>query len=173
MTLQATKTGPDTQAAKILENRVPDRIGKYVIINEVAWAGTQAFAGDEWIELYNAGSAPVDLTNWRIQAADGDPLILLSGNLAPGGYLLLERGSQNVTNVPGVVYNSVSLSDTGETLYLLDDTSSILDTANSNGGGWPSGAGVHSSDARTTRRRPRDCSPQAPGDREHGGSGRT
>jgi serine/threonine protein kinase len=40
MSLQATKTGPDAQAAKILENRVPDRIGKYVIINEVGRGST-------------------------------------------------------------------------------------------------------------------------------------
>jgi hypothetical protein len=110
-----------------------------VIINEVGWAGTRASIFDEWIELYNAGSTAVDLTNWRVQAADGDPLITLSGSLAPNGYLLLERGSQNVTNVPGTVYSSGLLGDTGETLYLLDGTSNVVDIANSNSGAWPAG----------------------------------
>jgi hypothetical protein len=114
-----------------------------VIINEVAWAGTIAFAGDEWIELYNAGSASVDLTNWRIEAADGSPSISLSGILSPNSYLLLERGSQNVTNVSGVVYPGSAglLDDAGEMLYLRDDASAIVDSANSNGGAWPSGSG--------------------------------
>ena len=110
-----------------------------IFISEVAWAGTQASVFDEWIELYNDGSSTVDLTNWRIQAADGDPLITLSGNIPPGSYLLFERGSQNVTDVAGIVYSAGLFSDTGETLYLLDDTSAIVDTVNSNGGAWPAG----------------------------------
>ncbi|HKI55218.1 MAG TPA: lamin tail domain-containing protein, partial [Anaerolineales bacterium] len=121
-----------------------------VIISEVAWAGTQASAFDEWIELYNDGGSTVDLTNWRIQAADGDPLIPLSGNIAPGGYLVLERGSQNVTNVAGIVYSAGLFSDSGETLYLLDDTSATVDTVNSNGGAWAAGTG--SPDFRTMER---------------------
>ena len=117
-----------------------------VVINEVAWSGTQAFAGDEWIELYNATGAGIDLTNWRLEAADGDPIISLSGLIIPAtGYLLLERGSPNVTNVStggNVVvstYFSGLLDNTGETLYLINDSSQIVDTANSNGGGWPAG----------------------------------
>ena len=113
-----------------------------VIINEVAWAGTKASPFDEWIELYNSTGAMIDLTNWRIEAADGDPSISLSGTITAGGYLLLERGSQNVTNVAGLVYNSGLLSDSGETLFLLDDTSSVIDTVNSNGGAWPSVGGA-------------------------------
>jgi len=112
-----------------------------VVINEVAWAGTQASAFDEWIELYNPGGAAVDLTDWRVEAADGNPSILLSGSIPTGGYLLLERGIQSVTNVPGTVYSSGLLSDSGEALYLLDNTSSIIDTANSNGGAWPTVSG--------------------------------
>ena len=122
-----------------------------IVISEVAWAGTQASVFDEWIELYNDGSSTVDLTNWRIQTLDGDPPITLSGNIAPGSYLVLERGSQNVVQgVTGLVYSANLLDDTGETLYLLDDTSSIVDTVNSNGGVWP--AGTSSPDFRTMER---------------------
>jgi len=117
-----------------------------VVINEVAWAGTQAFSGDEWIELYNATGASIDLTNWRLEAADGDPTINLSGLTIPAtGYLLLERGSPNVTNVPAsgsvniATYFSGLLNNSGEILYLLNGSSQIVDTANSNGGGWPAG----------------------------------
>jgi hypothetical protein len=119
-----------------------------VIINEVAWAGTRAFAGDEWIELYNDGTLTADLTNWRLEAADGDPIIDLSGYTIPAkGYLLLERGSPNVTNVftsgnvVTATYFSGLLNNAGETLYLLDENSQVVSTVNSNGGAWPAGGG--------------------------------
>lgn len=35
-----------------------------VIINEIAWAGTPASPSDEWIELRNLGTTPVDLSGW-------------------------------------------------------------------------------------------------------------
>jgi len=117
-----------------------------VVINEVAWSGTQAFSGDEWIELYNATGASIDLTNWRLEAADGDPIISLSGSIPSLGYLLLERGSPNATNVStggnviAATYFSGLLNDNGETLYLINDLSQIVDTANSNGGTWPAGS---------------------------------
>lgn len=113
-----------------------------VVINEVAWAGTQQSMFDEWIELYSSSAVPIDLTGWRIEAADGDPSILISGvsiGGASGNYLVLKRGSQNILNVPGVVYSSSLLDDNGETLYLLDDLSNVIDTVNGDGGGWPAG----------------------------------
>src|SRR5688500_15760752 len=68
MSLQATKTGPDAQAAKILENRVPDRIGKYVIINEVGRGSTGTvylshdsyYGRDVAIKVYNMDQDPTD-----------------------------------------------------------------------------------------------------------------
>lgn len=115
-----------------------------VVINEVAWAGTQAFAGDEWIELYNPSGAPKPLTGWRLDAADGDPIISLDAYTIPAnGYLLLERGSASATNVSTggnivtATYFSGLLSDSGEALYLVNQFSQIVDTANSNGGAWP------------------------------------
>lgn len=43
----------------------PSLDGK-VIINEIAWGGTPASPADEWIELRNLGSIPVDLDGWSI-----------------------------------------------------------------------------------------------------------
>ena len=56
-----------------------------IIINEVAWMGTLASSDDEWMELYNPGSTPVDLQNWRLVADDGSPDIVLSGTIQGGG----------------------------------------------------------------------------------------
>jgi hypothetical protein len=38
-----------------------------VIISEIAWAGTAADARDEWIELRNLGTSPVDLSGWVLR----------------------------------------------------------------------------------------------------------
>ena len=35
-----------------------------VVINEVAWGGTEASPYDEWIELFNASDETVDLAGW-------------------------------------------------------------------------------------------------------------
>ena len=44
-----------------------------VVINEVAWMGTEAAARDEWIELYNNTTSTIDITGWHLIAADGSP----------------------------------------------------------------------------------------------------
>ncbi len=38
-----------------------------VIISEIAWAGTSADPRDEWIELRNLGTSPVDLSGWTLR----------------------------------------------------------------------------------------------------------
>jgi len=115
-----------------------------IVISEIAWAGTQAFSGDEWVELYNPGINSIDLTGWRLEAADGDPSIALSGTLAAGGYLVLERGDDNViadVNSPAsLVYNSGLLNDGGEILSLRAPDRTVIDTANIDGGAWPAGS---------------------------------
>ncbi len=70
-----------------------DKIGlSQVIINEIMVNPSGANDGantpntSEWVELYNAGGASVDLSCWVL--ADGDMTITIpSGNsIAPGGY---------------------------------------------------------------------------------------
>ena len=111
-----------------------------VIISEVAWMGTLASSSHEWIELYNPTSASINLSGWTLVAADGAPSINLSGIINAGGYFLLRNGnvfSSDVT-APSLLYSG-SLSDSGEALTLRDGSNTIIDTANGNGGAWPSG----------------------------------
>lgn len=113
-----------------------------VIISEVAWMGTQASSDDEWIELYNTRSIPINLTNWRLVSDSGGLDIVLSGEIPANGFFLLERAYNNV--VSDVVANQTyigTLSDTGETLRLRMPNGTIVDTANANGGVWPAGTG--------------------------------
>jgi len=114
-----------------------------VVINEVAWAGTVAYAADEWIELYNTTAATVSLVGWHL--VDDDNLnITLSGSIPPHGYYLIERTDDDV--VADVLADwcgsfGDGLVNTGEVLTLTDHLDNVIDTANTDGGGWPQGAG--------------------------------
>ncbi len=117
----------------------PPETDSQVLINEVAWAGTLASANDEWIELANFGSEPVDLTGWRLRD-DGDIDIALSGVLPAHSYFLLERTDDStIADIPANQIYTGSLSNAGESLWLMDSSGSIIDSANAFGGEWPAG----------------------------------
>lgn len=126
----------------------------YVVLNEIAWMGslpeegetTKQSANDEWIELYNAASVPVDLNGWIIVSSDNSPNIKLGGTLAAQNYLLLSRNNETVNGVKAdIVYpynqesrQSNALSNDGEHLKILDSGENIVDEANFSAN-WPSG----------------------------------
>jgi len=117
-----------------------------VVINEVAWAGTAASSSDEWIELYNPGSSPIDLTGWQLYGDNnvlnnvGDPNITLAGTIPAGGYFLLEKNESAISDISAdQVYTNGNLVNSGERLYLKDNLGNIIDTANVGGGSWPAG----------------------------------
>ncbi|PWH18420.1 MAG: hypothetical protein DDG60_00575 [Anaerolineae bacterium] len=110
-----------------------------IIINEVAWGGTQADDTlAQWIELYNPGAA-LDLTGYYLRIpGKGD--ILLTGLLPAGGYYLIER-NQTDTNVPAnLVVAFPFLDPSGDTLLLYSPASTLVDSANADGGPWPAGS---------------------------------
>jgi hypothetical protein len=112
-----------------------------LVINEVAWAGTLASDDDEWIELYNPTSSNINLgCGWTLVADVGGPDISLSGAIAAGGYFLLERLRQQVTDVTADQIYSGSLDDAGEVLRLRAPDGSVIDTANVDSGSWPAGS---------------------------------
>lgn len=114
-----------------------------VVINEVAWAGTAASTGDEWIELYNNTAMTLSLENWRLYAADGGPTLTLHGEIAPLGYYLLERTDDTtISDIPADwigAFSGGALGNTGEALTLADADGVTMDTANGDGGTWPGG----------------------------------
>jgi len=115
-------------------------LNQYVVINEIAWSGTEASSGDEWIELYNFGSQSVDLSNWSINAVDGTPLITLSGAISPGKFFLLERTDDNtISNIAADQVYTGPLGNSGESLLLRDSEGKLIDSVNLDGGDWPGG----------------------------------
>lgn len=110
-----------------------------VLINEIAWMGTTTSVNDEWIELFNNGTAPIILDGWTLQASDGSPIISLKGTLSAGGYMLLERTDD--TSVPGItagIVYSGALGNEGETLVIKNNTEQVMDTVAMTGG-WVAG----------------------------------
>ncbi len=111
-----------------------------VVINEVAWSGSECSSLDEWIELYNNTDAPIDLAAWALQAADGIPSIDLEGTIPAHGFFLLERTDDTtVLDIPADLIYTGALHNDGERLQLLDAGAVVVDTANADGGPWPGG----------------------------------
>jgi len=136
-TSTATNTGTSTATAPTSTQTG----ARSIIINEVAWAGTAASTSDEWIELHNPGSSPINLAGWVLKAADGIPTIALTGTIPSGGYHLLERTDDNtvIDATASQPPYTGELENSTEILQLYDPTNRLIDTANSNGGLWPAG----------------------------------
>ncbi|MEZ4316766.1 MAG: lamin tail domain-containing protein [Myxococcota bacterium] len=69
-------------------------IGSGLVINELMSNPEGADDGAEWIELYHAGVAPIDLSGWAVQSATSDSwsarfTFEAGTTINPGGFLLL------------------------------------------------------------------------------------
>jgi len=92
-----------------------------VVINEVAWAGTGTSSkarNDEWIELFNDGSAPVNLAGWALMTKGGQKFAFNGRTIGTGEYLLLSRGETKLT-----------LHNTDGALALYDTSGKLADEA--------------------------------------------
>ncbi len=116
-----------------------------LLINEIAWMGTKANTADEWIELYNPGASSKDLTGWKLSvtnsASNSNFTINLAGTIPAGGYFVLASNTSVFNDLTPQMTFSGSLSNDGEVLKLLNPSNITVDTANSDGGGWPAGTG--------------------------------
>lgn len=123
---------------------LPYLVSAQVQFSEIAWMGTEESANDEWIEL--TVSAQVDLTGWRIEAADGQPSIVLEGAIGVGDYYLLERSDDDTVPqvAAGLVYTG-ALGNSGETLTLYDADGVAVDTVRG-GESWELGGNNETKD---------------------------
>ncbi len=114
-----------------------------IVINEIFYNALND-SPEQWIELYNKGAVPVDLTGWRF--SDGINYGFPVGTLLPaGGYLVVAWDPAAFAALhPGVTALgpwSGNLSRSGETLILRDGYNNTADHLTYvDGGRWSSWA---------------------------------
>lgn len=115
------------------------------VINEIAWSGTKASSGDEWIEFKNNTNGVIDLAGWGIYEQGGDVLIVaLEGVIQPASFYLIERTDDNtIANIAASQtpkpFSGSGLSNAGEYLFLKDGSGAVIDSVNA-AGGWFAGS---------------------------------
>ncbi len=109
----------------------PLTVSAQVIINEIAWMGTENSANDEWIELKNTSTTTIDISGWVLEAEDGSPKITLSGSILKGDFFILERSDD--FSIPDIKANQIykgALSNSGEILTLKNLSGVEVDRVN-------------------------------------------
>ncbi len=113
-----------------------------VVINEIAWAGTSASATDEWIELYNTESGPIDISSWQLVSGDDSPDITFSEGtvIQANSYFLIERTDDSTVNDItadlAVSFGQGGLNNTGEMIRLFDSSGTVVDVVGGAGEAW-------------------------------------
>lgn len=111
-----------------------------VLINEIAWMGTEVSYNDEWVELYNNTNSIINLSSWVLKADDASPAINLKGSIPAKGFFLLERSDDNtVPDIPADLIYTGALNNSGEDLALYDENGNLIDEA-SFSSGWLAGS---------------------------------
>ena len=110
-----------------------------VIINEIAWMGTDNAPADEWIELRNMTNQEIILDGWTLNAQNDFPKITLEGSIAANGYYLLERtDNTTVQNITADKIYTGALEDGGEFLELRKADNTLVDEVDASNS-WQAG----------------------------------
>ena len=100
-----------------------------IVINEVLYDVSGTDTGNEWVELYNDGSAPVDLTGFELQAGTSSfkaIYTLSSYSLAPGSYVVVGGPSVDFPGAFSTDLNNASSTVVG--VRLVDASGVVVDT---------------------------------------------
>ncbi len=81
--------------------------------------GTYSSRDDEWVEVRNAGTAPLDLAGWLITDADSIPRYALGGTLDPGARrVVFGKTSYDWERANGYPAFGLSLGNSGDSVLL-------------------------------------------------------
>jgi hypothetical protein len=124
-----------------------------IVINEIMYNSIES-TDVEYVELYNNGTAAVDLAGWYL--LDSDPLhgkCYLVGELQPGGYLVIagfistfQAKYPGVTNLNANQFDNAggtgfALGNSGDSVRVFDDVGVVQDfTAYDDLAPWPTAA---------------------------------
>ncbi len=115
----------------------PGAMSSTIVISQVYGGGGNSGATltNDFIELFNIGSAPVDVTGWSVQYASSLGSTWqktdLSGTIPPGGYYLVQesQGAGGTTSLPTPdATGSIPMSGTSGKVALVDSTTGLSGT---------------------------------------------
>lgn len=124
-----------------------------VIFSELMWSGSSASSADEWIELYNRGLEPVDLSGWTITRGDAEDeqvmILIPVAVIMPGEVFLIanykaDDDRSRLAWIPDLVDAAVSLPNSRLRLRLYDSdpaTGRVIDEADDGSGAPFAGVG--------------------------------
>lgn len=147
-----------------------------VIINEIAWMGTESSSSDEWIELYNKTGSEVDIENWSIGGAGSSDECLNFSDaedftttiIEPYGYLVYGAHEDDVKdssekNMVDIWDATITLSNGSPEEVNLYDSSGCdgtpIDTVSQSDGDWFAGENPSDTSKRKTMERVSPCDP--------------
>ena len=142
---------PEQSEAPLEESGAPA-----VVINEIAWMGTEESDGDEWLELYNTSSKSVDLTGWHLGSLTGEnpspDIVFASKSIDPFGFFLLERTNDTtISDISASQIYTGGLNNDGEVLELRDKNGSLSDLVSKSTDGWYAGKNDKADDENWAR----------------------
>lgn len=121
-----------------------------VVINEIAWMGTEHKSGAEWIELYNTTNHDINVANWKIKDDDGEDTTFTGADfnnstITAGGYYILEwkHSTSTTTSISDIVGDFEDLpwqwlGNDGDAIILEDENGIEIDRVDCSGG-WFAG----------------------------------
>jgi len=123
-------------APGVAANPACDSVSRTVVINELSYFRyTTTPDNREFVELYNYGAEPVNISGWILRTSDtvGPPnddnpnyRIADSTILPAGGYYVL--GTTNVPNYNQVIGTASLFEDSNEAIELMDASGNVVDT---------------------------------------------
>ncbi|MBN2166826.1 MAG: CotH kinase family protein [Marinilabiliaceae bacterium] len=106
-----------------------------IVINEINYKSADNFDTEDWIELYNNGSATVDLGGWKLTDLSSDPAYFFPRGtvLYPGDYLVVCDEIREFRNYRTSRRNSIGnfefgLSKNGDVIRLYNSKGELKDS---------------------------------------------
>ncbi len=103
----------------------------HAVFSEVYYDTVGVDTDEEYIEIYNPTAAALNLTGWKLKDNSGEWIFPAGTTLAPGTALVVARNSAGFYNLfkryPDLSGLTLSLSNTGDYLHLLDSTGAEID----------------------------------------------
>lgn len=119
-----------------------------IVINEINYNSEDSFDTEDWVELYNIGNQPVNLSSWKFKDSDDAHCFIIPENTLIGAkdYLIMCKDADalsfyfpNVTNSVGNL--DFGLSSNGELIRLYNSEDVLIDSLTyGNDDPWPSQA---------------------------------